>query len=44
MIYINGIRASKKDIARLLKDLKKGIVTATATTTKKGALSIKADF
>lgn len=44
MIYINGIKASKKDLARLLKDLKRGIITATATTTKKGALAIKADF
>ena len=40
MIYINGIRASKKDLARLLKDLAEKRTEASAHTTKKGALAI----
>lgn len=40
MIYINGIRASKKDLERLIKWLKEGKITATAHTTKSGSLAI----
>jgi hypothetical protein len=40
MIYINGTKASKNDIKRLLKDLKNGTQRATAHTTKSGALAI----
>ena len=39
MIYINGSKASKKDFAKLLQDLANGKQTATAHTTKKGALA-----
>lgn len=39
--YINGIKASKKDIARLENDLKNGKQQATARTTKNGNISIK---
>ena len=39
--YINGIKASKKDIARLESDLKAGTQTATARTTKNGNISIR---
>ena len=39
--YINGIKASKKDLARLERDLKAGTQTATARTTKKGNISIR---
>lgn len=44
MIYINGIRASKKDIETLLKWLKEGKTTATAHTTKSGNLAIVTEF
>lgn len=44
MIYINGIKASAADLARLLRDLKSGIQTATARTTKGGALAITTEF
>lgn len=44
MIYINGVKASKNDIKRLLKDLKNGTQTATAHTTKKGNLAIVTEF
>ena len=40
MIYINGKRASKNDLKRLLQDLKNGIQRAKAHTTKSGALAI----
>ena len=44
MIYINGIKASKNDIKRLLHDLKNGTQKATAHTTKRGALAIVTEF
>lgn len=40
MIYINGTKATKSDIKRLLQDLKNGKQRATAHTTKGGALAI----
>ena len=39
MIYINGTKASKEDFARLMQDLANGTQTATAHTTKKGAIA-----
>lgn len=44
MIYINGIRASKADVRRLLQDLKNGKQRATAHTTKSGNLAIVTEF
>ena len=44
MIYINGIKATKSDLDRLLKDLKNGTQKATAHTTKGGALAIVTEF
>lgn len=44
MIYINGIKASKADVKRLLADLKTGKQKATAHTTKSGALAITTEF
>jgi hypothetical protein len=44
MIYINGIKASKADLARLLEELKNGRQRATAHTTKGGALAIVTEF
>lgn len=44
MIYINGTKATKSDIKRLLKDLKNGTQTATAHTTKNGNLAIITEF
>lgn len=44
MIYINGIKASRADLARLLAELKKGKNRATAHTTKGGALAIVTEF
>lgn len=44
MIYINGIKATRADLARLLEDLKNGIQRATAHTTKAGALAIVTKF
>ncbi len=44
MIYINGIKASKNDIKRLLWELKTGRNKATAHTTKSGALAITTEF
>ena len=44
MIYINGHRASRADLARLLQDLKNGKQKATAHTTKGGALAIVTEF
>lgn len=44
MIYINGHRASRADFARLLQDLQNGTQTATAHTTKGGALAIVTTF
>lgn len=40
-IYINGKRASRADIATLLRWISEGKTTATATRTKAGAISIK---
>ena len=40
MIYINGKKATKKDLQRLLQDLKNGKNRATAHTTKKGNFAI----
>lgn len=42
--YINGIRASRADLARLFQDLKNGKQRATAQTTKCGNLAIKTEF
>jgi hypothetical protein len=44
MIYINGIKASKADVKRLLQDLKNGKNKATAHTTKSGNLAIVTEF
>ena len=44
MIYINGTKATKADIKRLLQDLKNGTQRATAHTTKSGALAIVTEF
>ena len=44
MIYINGIKATKNDIKRLLTDLKNGTQKATAHTTKSGNLAIITEF
>lgn len=44
MIYINGVKASKADIMRLLADLKNGKQRATAHTTKNGNLAIVTKF
>ena len=44
MIYINGAKASKNDIKRLLTDLKNGTNRATAHTTKRGNLAIVTEF
>lgn len=40
MIYINGIRASKGDLKTFFEWLKAKKITATAHTTKSGALAI----
>lgn len=44
IVYINGIKASKKDVARLENDLKSGRQRATAHTTKAGAIAIKTTY
>lgn len=44
MIYINGIKASRADLARLLADIRKGTQKATAHTTKGGALAITTEL
>ena len=44
MVYINGIKASKKDIAALKKALAQGKKLATIYTTKKGNLAINTNF
>lgn len=44
MIYINGHRASRADLARLLSDLKNGTQRATAHTTKSGNFAIVTEF
>jgi hypothetical protein len=43
-VYINGIKASKKDLARLENDLKAGRQKAYGKTTKKGNLAIRTEF
>lgn len=40
MIYINGVKATKKDIKILIKHLKEKRTTATAHTTKNGNFAI----
>ena len=40
-VYINSIRASKKDIQELEKDLKNGKRKAYCTMTKKGNLAFR---
>ena len=44
MIYINGIKASKKDLEVLQKIIKQGILTVSAHFTKKGNLAITTNF
>lgn len=44
MIYINGTKATRADLARLLEDLKNGKQRATAHTTKKGNFAIVTEF
>lgn len=44
MIYINGVKASRADLKRLLWELKTGRNKATAHTTKRGALAIVTAF
>ena len=44
MVYINGIKASQKDIAALKKALAQGKKLATIHTTKKGYLAINTNF
>jgi hypothetical protein len=44
MIYINGTKASRADLDRLLEDLKNGTQRATAHTTKNGNLAIITEF
>ena len=44
MIYINGIKASKKDLEALKKALAQGKKIATIHTTPKGNLSIVTEF
>lgn len=44
IVYINGIRASKADRAKLENDLKSGRQRATARTTKAGAIAIKTEY
>lgn len=44
MIYINGIKASKKDLDNLIKALAQGKNLATIHTTKKGNLAIITEF
>lgn len=40
MIYINGVKANKKDIKILLKNIKEGKTRAKAHTTKNGNFAI----
>ena len=44
MIYINGKKATKKDVMRLLADIKAGKQKATAHTTKSGNFAIITSF
>lgn len=43
-VYINGIKASQKDLARLESDLKAGRQKAYGKTTKKGNIAIRTEF
>ena len=43
-VYINGIKASKKDLERLERDLKAGKGKAYSKTTKKGNIAIRTEF
>ena len=40
MVYIKGVKASKKDTARLIDDIHKGKQTAKAHITKKGNIAV----
>ena len=44
MIYINGTKATRADLARLFEDLKNGTQRVTAHSTKKGNLAIVTKF
>jgi hypothetical protein len=44
MIYINGIKATRADLKRLLNDIRNGKNRATAHTTRSGALAIVTEF
>jgi hypothetical protein len=44
MIYINGIKASKKDLETLIEWLKQGKTTAKAHITKRGNIAIVTEF
>ena len=45
MIYINGVRASKKDLKKLLSDVEKGTTKLlNIRTTKKGAAALTVDI
>lgn len=43
-VYINGVKASNKDLAKLERDLKAGRQKAYGKTTKKGNISIRTEF
>lgn len=43
-VYINGIRASKKDLAQLEREVKATLQKVYAKTTKKGNLAIRTEF
>jgi hypothetical protein len=43
-VYINGIKASKKDLARIESDLKAGRQKAYGKTTKKGNIAYRTEF
>jgi hypothetical protein len=44
IVYINGIKASKKDLARLESELKAGRQKAYAKTTRKGNIAYRTEF
>lgn len=44
IVYINGIKASKKDLAKLESELKAGKQKATAHITKSGNIAYKTEF
>ena len=43
-IYINGIRASKKDLERLVEEIRAGRTAATVKRTRAGAIAITTTF